>query len=298
MGKIAVTGGSGFIGSHLVGALLGKHEVLVVDKRKPDGNGPAGAAFIQMDIRDDLGACFAGCDAIYHLAADPSVSGSSANPAGSFADNVVGTFNVLEAARKNDVGQVVFASTSAVYGNAKMPTKEDAPIAPASNYGASKAAGEAYIRAYSECYGIKASALRYANIFGEGSGHGVMHDFFRKLSANPARLEILGDGKQQKSFMYVKDAVFATVLVAGKQGGKFEAFNVGSENCVNVDELARLVASEMGLSPSFMHTGGQAWKGDVPMMLLDISKLKKLGFAPKYSFEQGLKNYVGWLKSG
>jgi len=203
--KTVITGGAGFIGSHLVDALVKEgHEVIVID------NYLSGlslknekAKYIDKDItKDDIIEDLKGTESVFHLAADPNVKTSAENPSESFKLNTIGTFNVLEACRKADVKQIVFTSTSTVYGEAKViPTPEDYPCEPISNYGASKLAGEAYLSSYSHSYGIKGTSLRYANIFGERSNHGVIFDFFHKLKKNPDKLEILGDGKQEKSYL-------------------------------------------------------------------------------------------------
>lgn len=298
MEKIIVTGGSGFIASHLAESLCLENEVVVIDRAAPEkGVLGGGVRFLKEDIRRAQPQAYAGAGAIYHFAADPIVQSSTSNPQQCFSDNVEGTFCVLEAARKSDVKHIIFASTSAVYGNAEMPTPESALPSPISNYAASKLAGEAFLRSYSSCYGIKATVVRYANIFGERSRHGVMHDFFMRLRADPSRLAILGDGKQRKSYLYIRDAVDATLLAAKSGGGQFDIYNIGSEESATVAEIASMIALEMGAHPAYSFAGGEAWKGDVPLMLLDISRIKALGFSQKTSFAQGVKKYVSWLKS-
>ena len=293
-----MTGGAGFIASHLTESLCQKSDVMVVDRAAlPPGLFTGNVRFLREDIRRAQPRVYAGADAIYHFAADPVVQNSTANPQQCYSDNVEGTFCVLEAARKNDVKHIVFASTSAVYGKAKMPTPESALPSPISNYAASKLAGEAFLQSYSSCYGIKATIIRYANIFGERSRHGVMYDFFMKLGKNPTGLAILGDGKQEKSYLYINDAIAATLLAAERQNKLFDIFNVGSDESATVAEIAKMIAMEMGVQPAYSFAGGEAWKGDVPLMMLDTSKLKALGFSQKVRFASGLKNYVSWLKS-
>ncbi len=300
--KIAVVGGAGFIGSHLADALLSSgHEVLVLDNLSTgsEKNVPKGAEFRPCDIlRNDLAKEFAGCGAVFHLAADPSVRESASKPRSSFELNVAGTFNVLEACRKAGVKNTVFASTSAVYGNAGViPTPESHPTFPISNYAASKLASEAYCASYAHTYGTKTTVLRFANIFGERSTHGVMFDFYNKLKKDPKKLEILGDGKQKKSYLHVSDCVSATLAAFGKQKKQFDVFNVGSREQHTVDEIAAMLSSEMGCKPKFEHTGGkQGWKGDVADMLLDVSKLESLGWKASVPFAEAVKRYVRWLK--
>jgi len=294
-----VTGGAGFIGSHLAEALIsGGDQVDVLDNFSAGHHEISGARTVRKDIRDySIEDDFYSIDRVFHLAASPDVKASLSDPAGTYSNNVDGTFKVLEFMRKKDIGQMIFASTSAVYGNAGIPTPESEATAPISNYAASKLAGEAFISSYSACYGIKATVLRYANIFGERSTHGVMFDFYSKLKADPENLEIFGDGNQEKSYLYIKDCMDATILAADRQTRQFDIFNIGSEETVKVRRIAELMCSNLGISPKFAFTGTEAWKGDVKLMLLDISKIKALGFCPKFSFEQGLGNYLDFLKS-
>jgi len=311
---IAVTGGAGFIGSHLVdglvaeaGAKAGSAPVLVIDDLscgKKENISPK-ARLVRKDIRQDISAELVkagggpgGIDTLFHFAADPDVRSSAANPAKSFEQNAAGTFAVLESCRKADVKRIVFASTSTVYGDAALiPTPENFPCVPISNYGASKLAGEAYLSAYCGSYGIKGTSLRFANIFGERSTHGVMLDFYRKLRANPKGMEILGDGKQDKSYLHVRDCVSA-ILVAWKgQKAGYDVFNVGSSGKVKVDEIAGLMCRLMDANPKFSYTGTpRGWAGDVRLMLLDTSKLERLGWKEQVPFEDGVKKYLAWLE--
>ena len=297
--KTIVTGGCGFIGSHLVERLVEEeHEVISIDNASTYLNKKA--ENIKKDIaRDKIIDHFQGVETVFHLAADPFVDKSAENPKKSFEDNVIGTFNVLEACRKSNVKQIVFTSTSTVYGEAKvMPTPEDYPLGPISNYGASKVAGEAYISSYAGSYGIKGTNLRLANIFGPRSTHGVMYDFFHKLKKDPKKMEILGDGKQEKSYLYVSDCIEAITVAWKKQKKVVDYFNVGSEEKTTTNEVAKLVCKKLNKSPKFEYTGGKrGWTGDVPVMLLDCSKLKKLGWSPKVGFEQGVKKYLEWMSN-
>jgi UDP-glucose 4-epimerase len=301
---ILITGGAGFIGSHLAQALCKSDRAVVIDDLSTGitENVLAGAALEQCDITDAkaLAGVFAehGADAVYHFAAAPEVRESAENPVKSYRTNVLGTFNVLEQCRLHDCKRFVLASTSTVYGEAQLPTPEDALIAPISNYGASKAACEAYACAYAHTYGIKATALRYANVFGPRSKHGVVHDFFQKLKKNPKELEILGDGNQNKSYLYIDDCISATLLAAEKQRGAFEAFNVGSERTHTVKEIASLVCGIMRVSPALRFTGGaRGWLGDVPKMRLDVRKISALGWREKTRFEDGVREYIKWLET-
>ncbi|MEM4389317.1 MAG: NAD-dependent epimerase/dehydratase family protein [Candidatus Micrarchaeia archaeon] len=300
--ECVITGGAGFIGSHLADALIAKGRTTVIVDNLVEGkreNINPMARFFKVDLlRTELFRIFKGADSVFHFAADPFVRRSTENPELSFRQNVLTTFRVLEACRKADVKQIVFASSSVVYGEAKqIPTPEDAPLEPISNYGASKLAGEAYCSSYAHSYGIRATVLRYANIFGPRARHGVMWDFYWKLRHNPARLEILGDGKQKKSYLFVSDAISATLIAAERQKRIFEIFNVGSEEAITVNRIARVVCRELGVRPRFVYTGGRrGWPGDIPCMLLSIDKLKRLGWRSKVPFVEGVRRYLAWLR--
>jgi len=299
--KAIITGGAGFIGSHLADALLRKgNEVIIIDNLSTGKkeNIPPGARFILKDIlKEDVAEEIEDADVIFHMAADPDVRLSAENPAKSFELNLVATFRLLESCRKADVERFVLASTSTVYGDAELiPTPEDYPCAPISNYGASKLACEGYCSAYAHSYGIRTTILRYANIFGERSTHGVMHDFYKKLKKNPSELEILGDGRQEKSYLYINDTILATLTAYERQTALYDVYNVGSRRKYTVNTIARMVCNYMGLKPKFTYTGGaRGWVGDVRTMLLDVRKLERLGWKESTRFEDGMKAYLDWL---
>jgi UDP-glucose 4-epimerase len=301
--KFVVTGGAGFIGSHLSDVLVEKGDVVVFDNfssGRKDFLKDVGVDIIQGDIRnlsEIKGACKE-VDTVYHYAADPDVRRSFSKPLENFRVDAQGTVNVLEACRLNDVKQIVFASSSVVYGNTKIPIPEEAPVAPISNYGAAKATSEYYATTYSQLYGIKATVLRYANIIGPRLTHGIIYDLCLKLKKNPKELEILGDGSQKKSYFHVIDAVDATLLAALKTK-KWSVFNVGSEEMITVRKISRLVVSTLDLKGvRYKYTGGRTgWPGDVPIMLLSIEKLKTLGWKPKYSINESILDTIKWLKT-
>lgn len=298
--RVLVTGGAGFIGSHLVDSLKEENEVLVYDNfsNAVTKERQSEVTYFEEDVLDlsTLIEKTKNINLIFHYAAAPSVKESSESPLHSFEQNVRGTLNVLESMRKNDIPRLVFASTSTVYGEAEIPTPESAPLKPISNYGASKVACEMYVRSYSSLYGIQAIVLRYANIFGPRARRGVMYDFFHKLKKTPKKLEILGNGKQKKSYLYIDDCIDAT-LTSLRTGERFEVFNIGSEEQVIVDRIAEVMSEELGLDPEFKYTGGErGWKGDVPVMLLDVSKIKSLGWEPKVMTVEGIRRYIRWLE--
>jgi UDP-glucose 4-epimerase len=196
--------------------------------------------------------------------------------------------------RRRGVGEIVFASSSSVYGEPdEIPVGEDAPVRPVSVYGASKAACENLIHAYSKLYGMKAVVLRYANVVGPRLKHGVVYDFVVKLSKSPSELEVLGDGKQVRSYIYVDDAVEATMIAWMKSTNAFEVYNVASEDWITVDEVADEVIKAVGLRDvrkvyrPLLH--GVGWLGDVKRVALRIDKLKALGFKPCYTSREAVR---------
>ena len=254
-----------------------KLELIIGDLKKPE----------------DISKAIDGVNTVFHYAANPEVKISTTNPEIHFNENVVATFNLLEAVRKSDVKEIVFASSSTVYGEPEViPVSEDAPIKPVSVYGASKAACESLIHAYSKLYSIKAVIIRYANVVGPRLRHGVIWDFIKKLREDPNQLEILGDGKQEKGYIYIDDAVEATIM-AWKKTEHFDVYNVASNDWITVDEIADLVIESMKLkdvrrvySP-VLH--GIGWPGDVKKIALKIDKLKSIGFTPKKSSREAIK---------
>lgn len=299
--RVIVTGGAGFIGSHLADALIAKgYETTIIDDliSGNKSNIHPKAKFVNKNVlKSELSSEFSNAEVVFHLAADPNVRISADSPKTSFEINVAGTFNVLEACRRANVEQIVFTSTSTVYGQAKkLPTPEHHPCEPISNYGASKLACEAYLSSYAHTYGIKGTVFRFANIFGPRSTHGIMYDFYNKLKQNPNQLGILGDGKQEKSYLYVSDCVDAVLLAAKQQKEVYDVFNVGSKETRSVTDIAMLMCKILKLNSKFTYAGTpQGWNGDVTKMLLDTKKLEKLGWKEKTSFEQGVKSYLGWL---
>jgi len=305
--RILITGGAGFIGSHLIDNLLdqnydvvtidnfstGKIENLikVKDKIKIIKGDLRNLDFVMKNVKN--------VDLIFHLAANYSVEYSSENPIFDFESNTLTTLNILEAMRKNNIPMIVFASSSTVYGETdKFPIKESAEIKPISNYGASKVSAEVYIHSFSELYNIRGLILRYANIMGPRSDHGILPDFLKKLKEDKKRLLILGNGKQRKSYLYISDCIDASLFALGHFNKTFDIFNIGSEEWITVNDIAKIVCEEMNLTNvEFEYTGkDRGWSGDVPRFVLDVQKLKKIGWKPKYTIEQSIRKTVEWLK--
>lgn len=307
--KALVTGGAGFIGSHLVDRLVEMGcDVVVLDNLSnssleylQDYIDRGLVEFVKGDVRDfeTVESCVEGSSLVFHFAAQYDVRRSVSDPLYDFDVNVHGIINILEAMRKKDVLNIVFASSGGtLYGLAEaFPTPETYPPQPISPYGASKAASEMYISAYCACYGLCGVSLRYANIIGPRSLHGVIFDFYQKLKNEPRSLQILGDGKQKKSYMDVSDCIDASLYATERVESGFNIFNIGSEEWVTVNYIAKIVISELKLRDvELSYTGGeQGWTGDVPLMLLDISKLKSLGWKPKMRIDEAIRRYVKWL---
>lgn len=288
-----VTGGAGFIGSHLCDRLQAKAVDDLSFSSKEFVSGP----FVEADVCDVAAVRKAveGAEAVLHFAAAADVRDAEADPTRAQRVNVLGTRCVLEACRDAGVEKLVFASTAAVYGSRETPADESAALNPQSAYAASKAEAEAFLK---EAAGrkLRVSVLRFGNVFGPRSRRGVMFDFYRKLLKDPGHMEVLGDGFQTKSYVYVSDVVDAVVRVLEGQRTDFEVFNVpGHERDVNA--VVRAVCAAMQLDPELSFTGGMSgWKGDVPRTKLDGGKLNALGWMPQVGFDQGVALYVDWLK--
>jgi UDP-glucose 4-epimerase len=300
-----VTGGAGFIGSHLVDALVARGDEIVVidsllhgDRQNIAGHLDSGKATL---VREDLLSggwqeSLHGVNRVYHLAADPDVRQGSITPDSQIENNILVTYRVLEAMREHRVPEIVFTSTSTVYGDAAViPTPEDyTPLEPVSVYGACKLACEALISSYCHGFGMQGWIYRFANIIGERSGHGVITDFIKKLEENPTGLEILGDGKQVKSYLEVKACVQGMLFAADHSGDTVNTYNIGSEDWIDVTRIADIVVREMGLpGVRYRYTGGErGWVGDVPRMQLSVEKIKRLGWQPGIGSEKSVESAV------
>jgi len=304
--KTLVTGGAGFIGSHLVDRLMETgNRVKVIDNLSSGspGNlerwmGHPGFEFMEADLLDPDACSEAveGCSRVFHLAANPEVRANKASPEEHFRQNIEATYRLLEAVtERGGVELIVFASTSTVYGEAeRLPTPESyGPTKPISMYGASKLACEALISAYASMNGYKAVIYRLANVVGPRSNHGVIWDFVGKLNENPDTLEVLGDGTQSKSYLYIDDCVEG-FLKGVESRDQVSVFNLGSMDRLSVLRIAEIVREEAGHPEATMRLtggvdGGRGWKGDVKLMQLDTSSLRQLGWAPRYGSEEAVR---------
>jgi len=305
-----VTGGAGFIGSHLTERLLREgYKVVILDNFSTGKLGNIqllvdnpNLTIIKEDLKktENLNQIIKKCGIIFHLAANPDVRMGETDPKVHFKENILTTFNILEAIRQGKTSKtIVFTSTSTVYGEAsQIPTTEDyAPLIPISTYGASKLACEALITSYAYTFNHRALILRLANIIGPKSDHGAIVDFVRKIRENPKELEILGDGTQEKSYLHIADCIEAMMHLINKfrKGTrKFDVYNIGSHDKITVKEIAKIVAEEMEtLNIKYKFTGGvdggRGWKGDVKTMQLSINKLLQTCWKPKYTSKQAVR---------
>ena len=310
--SIVITGGAGFIGSHLADALASGNDVAVFDnfssgkmeylaKQKDNPH----FRVVQGDLldRECLMGAVEGADVVFHLAANPYVKLGAENTSVHLDQNILATHNLLEAMRIKGVKRIAFTSTSTIYGEATLvPTPENyGPLKPISLYGASKLACEALISSYCHTFDMRSWIYRFANIVGERGTHGVLVDFIRKLQSNPKEMEILGSGKQRKSYLEVKDCVGAMIYCVENSSEQVNIFNVGSRDAIDVTEIAEIVAESMGLSGvKYRYTGGldgRGWKGDVKTMLLSIESLEKLGWSPSFISRESIRSAVRSLLS-
>ena len=286
---VMITGGSGFIGGHLIKKLQNKgEEVVILDKREHKGVKQIKKK-LKAISREDL----AGIDAVYHLAAEADVKAPAENH---FDENVYSTFMLLQKMREAGVKEIIFTSSSTVYGEPPVvPTPESyGPLKPISMYGASKLACEAFISSFCFSYDMEASIFRLANVIGKGC-HGVINDFIRKLNENPKELEILGDGKQRKSYLHVDDAINGILMGREKRESRVEIYNLGSDDWTEVKEIASIISKSMRLSPEFSfrnELNGRGWVGDVKTMLLDCSYIKSKGWRAEHNSRESVERTV------
>jgi UDP-glucose 4-epimerase len=305
--KAIVTGGAGFIGSHVVDRLVSDgYSVSVIDNMtcgtvenlKQHADNP-NVKVHNADIRDAalMNKLFKGHDVVFHLAAQANIRKSAIDHKSDLDNNLVGTINILESMMQNKINDLVFASTSAIYGEANVrPTPENYMPIQTSLYGASKLACEAYAEVFTQFSPINFWAFRFSNIIGERCRRGVIWDFAQKLLKNSKELEILGDGKQSKEYLYVKDCVDGIMTGYQKSHERVNLFNLAIEENSVVDKIADIIIKEMGLkNVKRKYSGGaRGWIGDNPIVHLSIDKIKSLGWTPKFSSEKAVSVTAQW----
>jgi UDP-glucose 4-epimerase len=288
-----ITGGAGFIGSHLVARLLAENNsrVTVYDNLVSGkmeniapylGNGSL--KFIKADLLDyvALAKAMKDHDIVWHLGANTDIPGGNKVTDLDLKNCTTATRNVLEAMRASGIKKIIFSSTSCVYGDAPPVSLSETygPLLPISLYGSGKLACEALISAYSHLFNIRALMFRFGNVVGARMGHGVIYDFIQKLRKNPRELEILGDGQQEKPFFLVEDCIDGMLHAFKHADAPYDVYNLGSENFTSVTRIAEIVSEVMGLkNVRFRYTGGKrGWPGDVPVVHLNVNKIKELGW--------------------
>lgn len=302
--KIFVSGGAGFIGSHLIQRLLADNnieKVVVYDnfssgKKKhlavviPDSR----LEIVEGDIKElsKVVEAMDGCNVVFHLASNPDIAKAVTQPDIDFWEGTYLTNNILEAMRLNDVKRIFYTSGSGVYGDLGLTecSEDRGPLTPISTYGASKIAGEAMICSYCHMFDMKGFAFRFANVVGPRQTHGVAYDFIRRLRKDANSLTIMGDGTQSKSYIYIDDILDAIFLADEKIDKPFDCFNVASLDYITVTEIADIVTQKMGLkSVKYEYTGGdRGWKGDVPVVRFELRKIRRLGWIPKFGSREAI----------
>ena len=303
-----MTGAAGFIGSNLVDRLLSDCEAVVGYDNLSTGRSEfirsarrhRNFTFVHGDLLDasSLTESMRGASRVMHLAANADVRFGLEHPRKDLEQNTIATFNVLEAMRANNVEEIAFCSTGSIYGEATIvPTPEDAPFpVQTSLYGASKLACEGLIAAYAEGYGIKARIFRFVSILGQRYSHGHVFDFMKQLARDPSRLHILGDGSQRKSYLHVDDCIEAMLLALETRDERIGIYNLGTDEVCQVLDSVGWILDRLKLSPQLSFSGGrQGWIGDSPLIHLDISRIRSLGWQPKKRIKEAVELTVDWL---
>ena len=314
MKKALVTGAAGFIGSHLVDWLLSKSvEVVGLDDLSTGQEEFLSSArsethfqFVRGDTRDAdvLGKTMHGIDTVFHFAANADVRFGLKHPAKDLEQNTLATFRVLEAMRASGVRRIVFASTGSIYGEAKeIPTPEEAAFpVQTSLYGASKLAAEGLIEAYCEGFQFEGYIFRFVSVLGERYTHGHVIDFYKQLTEHPDYLQVLGDGTQRKSYLYVEDCLDAILHVidqklATSARHNIEIYNLGTDEYCRVTDSVRWICQHLKINPRLEFTGGdRGWIGDNPFIFLDTKKIRATGWRPKLTIEQAVVRTLQWLQ--
>jgi len=309
--KVLITGGAGFIGSTLADRLSEEGVQVVVYDNLSRGrrefvssaSARPGVQFVQGDVLDGelLRSSLSGCDTVFHLAANADVRHGFDHPQVDLEQNTIASSVVLEAMRGAGVSRIAFASTGSIYGEPDVfPTPETCPFpVQTSLYGASKLAGEGLIQAYAHGYGFVGTIFRFVSILGERYTHGHVFDFCRSLREDPSRLRVLGDGRQEKSYLYVGDCVSAMQLVMERQlePGAIAAYNLGTDETIVVDDSIATITAQLGVQPELEYTGGiRGWIGDSPLINLDCTRIRSLGWRPTLTIREAIRRTVDWLQ--
>ena len=311
MHRALITGGAGFIGSTLADRLSAEGtEVVIYDNLSrgrqefiAEALAQDGVELVHGDVLDSerLRQSLEGCDTVFHLAANADVRHGFDQPTIDLQQNTIATSVVLEAMRAAGVTRIAFSSTGSVYGEPEVfPTPETCPFpVQTSLYGASKLAGEGLIQAYAHGYGFTGIIFRFVSILGERYTHGHVFDFLRKLRDDPSRLRVLGDGRQEKSYLYVGDCVSAIALATDRElePGAVLVYNLGTDETIVVDDSISTITEHLGIAPELEYAGGtRGWLGDSPLIHLDCARIRALGWQPTLSIPEGIRRTVDWLQ--
>jgi len=311
MQRALITGGAGFIGSTLADRLCSEGiEVVIYDNLSrgrrefiADALARPGVELVVGDVLDGaaLRRALDGCDTVFHFAANADVRHGFDQPTIDLEQNTIATSVVLEAMRAAGVERVAFSSTGSVYGEPELfPTPETCPFpVQTSLYGASKLAGEGLIQAYAHGYGFTGVIFRFVSILGERYTHGHVFDFLRSLRADPTRLRVLGDGRQEKSYLYVGDCVAAMTLAIDREleQGAVHVYNLGADETIVVDQSIATITAHLGVAPELEYGGGtRGWLGDSPLIHLDCARIRALGWRPTLTIPEGIRRTVDWLQ--
>lgn len=307
--KFFVTGGAGFIGSNLVDRLLQSGSSVVVydnyssgfEENLESARMSSNFSVIRGDLLDlpGLTRALAGCDFVFHLAANADVRFGTMHPRKDLEQNTIATFNVLEAMRVNKIMNIAFSSTGSIYGEAKViPTPEESPFpVQTSLYGASKLAGEGLIQAYCEGFGFQGWIFRFVSILGERYSHGHVFDFYKRLLDNPHELFVLGDGHQKKSYLYVDDCITGMMAAINESKEKVNILNLGTNEFCEVKDSISWITDYLGLRPKIKYAGGErGWVGDNPFIFLDTNKINSLGWRPKLTIKDAVIRTLRYLE--
>jgi len=307
--KAFITGGAGFIGSNLTDRLLQNgHEVRVYDNLSTgqlrfldDAKNDERFSFVEGDLLDEdtLSKSMEGFQMVFHLSANADVRFGTDHPRRDLEQNTIATFNVLEAMRHQSIRKIAFASTGSVYGEAEViPTPEDAPFPiQTSLYASSKLAGESLISSYCEGFDFQAWIFRFVSILGERYTHGHVYDFYKKLKTDPTRLEVLGNGKQTKSYLYVQDCIDSILLAIEKGQKKVNLFNLGVDDYCTVNDSIGWICEALGVDPKLNYSGGErGWIGDNPFIYLDTQKINQMGWKPKLGIQEAILKTIKFLR--
>jgi UDP-glucose 4-epimerase len=310
MMRAFITGGAGFIGSNLADRLLADgHSVTVYDNFATGQSSFLDGARLKQNFRlvkgdlldrDRLKEAVAEHDVVFHLAANADVRHGPDHPGKDLQQNTIATFHVLEAMRANGVRRIAFSSTGSVYGEPEIfPTPENCPCpVQTSLYGASKLAGEGLSTAYCQAFGFQAFIFRFVSILGERYTHGHVFDFYEKLLVNPRQIEVLGNGRQRKSYLYVQDCIDAMLLVMERAAEPVNIYNLGTDEYCAVDDSLGWICAHLGVNPRRDYTGGErGWVGDNPFIFLDTAKVRALGWRPKFSIRDGIIRTLEFLQA-